>query len=70
MVQPEQPRSALPSRPGIGGRYRLSSRPGVCRVCGCTNQHACWDPVTERPCHWVEPDLCSVCAAIAAETGR
>jgi hypothetical protein len=33
-----------------------------CRVCGCTDDHACIDTVTCEPCHWVEPDLCSVCA--------
>jgi hypothetical protein len=29
----------------------------VCRVCGCTEEHAC-----EGGCSWVEPDLCSACA--------
>jgi len=29
---------------------------GVCRVCGCTDAQAC-----PGGCHWVEPDLCSVC---------
>ena len=29
---------------------------GVCRVCGCTDLHAC-----EGGCFWVAPDLCSVC---------
>lgn len=28
-----------------------------CRVCGCTQNHAC-----EEPCSWVEPGLCSSCA--------
>ena len=28
-----------------------------CRVCGCTNYHAC-----AGGCYWVEPDLCSKCA--------
>lgn len=27
-----------------------------CRVCGCTDDHAC-----ESGCYWVEPDLCSAC---------
>ncbi|MER8616022.1 hypothetical protein NKG99_04075 [Mesorhizobium sp. M1409] len=32
----------------------------ACRECGCTQNNAC---VTNGvPCHWVEPDLCSVCA--------
>jgi len=29
-----------------------------CRVCSCTNMQAC-----PEGCHWVEPDLCSSCAA-------
>lgn len=29
-----------------------------CRVCGCDDFHACPDG-----CSWVEPDLCSACAA-------
>lgn len=31
--------------------------PPTCRVCGCTDDHAC-----EGGCWWVEPDLCSACA--------
>jgi len=40
---------------------RLVYMPGVCRECGCDDEHACVgdDGV---PCHWVEPDLCSTCA--------
>lgn len=30
----------------------------VCRVCGCTQDHAC----PPDGCSWVEPDLCSSCA--------
>jgi hypothetical protein len=30
----------------------------ACRGCGCSDSRAC-DP----PCHWVEEDLCSRCAA-------
>ncbi len=33
----------------------------ICRVCGCTNDRACVTP--DGPCYWVEPDLCSACAA-------
>lgn len=37
--------------------------PGItrtCRVCGCTDEKPC---ITEDgSCHWVENDLCSVCA--------
>ena len=32
----------------------------ACRECGCTDERAC---PTDPPCHWVEPDLCSACAA-------
>ena len=34
----------------------------ACRVCGCTDSFACGD-IDEGPCWWVEPDLCSRCAA-------
>ena len=37
-----------------------------CRLCGCTEDRAC--VVAGEPCHWVEPDLCSACAA-AKEIG-
>lgn len=29
----------------------------TCRVCGCTDSHAC-----EGGCYWVEPGLCNKCA--------
>lgn len=33
----------------------------VCKVCGCTDDHACTTP--EGPCHWIiEGELCSACA--------
>lgn len=32
------------------------SQPGICRVCGCTDDRAC-----PGGCWWVEPDLCSQC---------
>lgn len=37
--------------------------PGVCRVCGCTDDDCsqCIE-ATGEPCTWVEPDLCSRCA--------
>jgi hypothetical protein len=31
---------------------------GLCRLCGCSEANAC-----EGGCSWVEPDLCSQCAA-------
>lgn len=34
----------------------------ACRGCGCTETRACHDVITDTPCYWVEPDLCSVCA--------
>lgn len=33
-----------------------------CRICGCTNDNAC-----PEGCHWIEPDLCSSCAAENSE---
>ena len=35
-----------------------------CRLCGCTDDD-CFDCYmkTGEPCHWVEEDLCSSCAA-------
>lgn len=32
---------------------------GVCRLCGCTNDHAC--QTKDGPCSWVMEDLCSAC---------
>ena len=43
-----------------------------CRVCHCTQDHACVDPV-HGPCWWLEADLCSHCgepAIVAAEFDR
>ena len=37
----------------------------VCRQCGCTERDACWTPPWGEGCSWVEPDLCSACAADA-----
>lgn len=31
--------------------------PGVCRVCGCTDENGC-----PEGCYWIEADLCSQCA--------
>jgi hypothetical protein len=36
---------------------------GPCRVCGCTDDHACM--TSEGPCHWVGSDLCSACVGKA-----
>ncbi len=35
----------------------------VCRVCGCHDFDACVEEDSDRACWWVEPDLCSACAA-------
>lgn len=35
-----------------------------CRVCGCTDEHACPDG-----CYWVEEDLCSACDGKAESEG-
>lgn len=41
-------------------------QPGICRICGCTDEDACFDEATERPCSWVGPecDVCSRCARL------
>lgn len=45
------------------GPHRKRKR--TCRVCGCTdnNSSECVK-LSGCPCHWVEKDLCSVCADI------
>lgn len=43
------------------------SREQKCRVCGCTEDHACWDPRQQENCHWVAPDLCSACVPVDAK---
>lgn len=43
--------------------WQAEEQGGVCRVCGCTDLVAC-----PGGCYWVEPDLCSQCAAKAAIT--
>ncbi len=35
----------------------------VCRVCGCHDFDACVEEDSDMACWWVEPDLCSACAA-------
>lgn len=37
--------------------------PGVCRVCGCTEDNPCFHPI-HGYCSWVEPSLCSHCATL------
>jgi hypothetical protein len=37
----------------------------ACRVCGCTDLHAC-----PGGCYWVAEDLCSACAAPPAEAAE
>lgn len=35
----------------------------ACKICGCTEQHACVDERGEREnCSWASPGLCSFCA--------
>jgi hypothetical protein len=33
----------------------------MCEICGCTDDAACVDPVTRRPCAWIAEGLCSAC---------
>lgn len=46
------------------GPFPPPPEPQKCRVCGCSdlNCAACIER-TGAPCRWVEPDLCSACAA-------
>lgn len=39
---------------------RRAPRERGCRVCGCREYDACFDPLL-GPCWWVEEDLCSRC---------
>lgn len=41
---------------GHGGATRIVWVDVACRVCGCTDEEACFPP-----CWWVEPNLCSAC---------
>ena len=38
----------------------------TCRVCGCTDGHACIR--SDGPCYWVEEDLCSACVVKEAKS--
>ena len=55
----------IPCRGALGLWDFRPLRP--CRICGCTdlNCSGCVER-TGEPCYWVEPDLCSACAADAA----
>lgn len=41
-----------------------------CRVCGCSDFDACFDPETGAGCYWVDEDLCSVCARDNADVAE
>lgn len=41
---------------------RPRKKKAKCRVCGCTDDHAC-----EGGCYWVEKDLCSTCYEASVE---
>jgi hypothetical protein len=45
--------------------YDFDPSVATCRVCGCTDEDCerCIEKTGGVPCHWVEDDLCSVCAA-------
>jgi hypothetical protein len=52
----------------IGEEAPQSSRPGVCRVCGCTDEDCIGCVVSSgHPCYWAEPDLCSACVGKTPE---
>lgn len=40
-----------------------NSKPYQCKICGCTDEHACAPRFEgDAPCHWISEDLCSHCA--------
>ena len=49
-------------------KMEKSSENGVCRVCGCTDDNACYIPGV-GPCWWVDEThtLCSHCVEIDPE---
>jgi len=48
---------------GPAGILHVTGPPRRCRICGCTDAD-CRQCIkkTGKPCHWIEPDLCSACA--------
>lgn len=48
----------------MSGRAAFTIAPGVCKLCGCTEDRACLDTETFEGCHWVneERTVCNVCA--------
>lgn len=38
-----------------------------CRMCGCTDYDACFDPGLGITCSWYDDDLCTFCVAIAID---
>jgi len=50
------------SAPSVEPLYEVGER--TCRACGCT-EHDCRGCIerTGEPCHWIDIDLCSACAA-------
>jgi hypothetical protein len=76
LQRPEQYAVPIPYRGSQGifdvGMHALAGSvltpgctPGVCRVCNCTDRFGC-----DVGCHWVEPDLCSVCAPMWPQKGK
>ncbi len=52
-----RPKASTPAAKKRTSHKRTKTKAGTCRVCGCTDEHAC-----PGGCYWVEPDLCSACA--------
>ena len=40
---------------------RRGSAVTTCRVCGCSQNDACFDKKRGHGCHWVQAKLCNVC---------
>jgi len=45
------------------GKKSDKPKSGICRVCGCTHETPCMDPVTMTPCAWADKTktLCTAC---------
>lgn len=54
----------------------ISHRVAKCIGCGCTDIAACFDPISEQPCHWLVVDrsraegVCSCCASAMPQWKR
>ena len=64
-------KKAKKSEEGAGDDDADEGGAARCRVCGCTEED-CHDYIerTGKPCHWVEPNLCSACLTLPVITNQ